>query len=138
MSTRTWSVLSWNVRGINSDKKWDAIRDRVINSNYDIVYLQETKKQSFDLMFIKKFALLFFMLLSLFLLLVLLGDPLSSRSPVFFKATRFLRIAIASLFNFHLITIMILGFYLIFMLLALHLERENFYSGLKTYKCHIL
>ena len=54
MSTRTRSVLSWNVRGINSDKKWDAIRDRVINSNYDIVYLQETKKQSFDLMFIKK------------------------------------------------------------------------------------
>jgi len=66
------------------------------------------------------------------------GDPLSSESPIFFQATRFLRIAIASLFNFYLITIMILGFYLIFMLLALHLERENFYSGLKTYKCHIL
>ena len=54
MSTRTWSVLSWNVRGINSDKKWDAVRDRVINSNCDIVCLQETKKQSFNLMFIKK------------------------------------------------------------------------------------
>lgn len=32
MSTRTWSVLSWNVRGINSDKKWGAVKDRVLNS----------------------------------------------------------------------------------------------------------
>jgi exonuclease III len=54
MSNRTWSVLSWNVRGINSDKKWDAVRDRVLNNNCDIVCLQETKKSSFDLMFIKK------------------------------------------------------------------------------------
>jgi exonuclease III len=34
-------------------KKWDAARDRVVKSKCDIVYLQETKKQSFDLMFIK-------------------------------------------------------------------------------------
>ena len=54
MSTRSWFVLSWNVRGINSDKKWDANRDRVTNCNCDIVCLQETKKQTFDLMFIKK------------------------------------------------------------------------------------
>jgi len=48
MSNRTWSVLSWNIRGINSKKKWDAVRDRVVDSNCDVVCLQETKKQSFD------------------------------------------------------------------------------------------
>ena len=60
MSTRSWFVLSWNVRGINSDKKWDANRDRVTNCNCDIVCLQETKKQTFDLMFIKKICPTFF------------------------------------------------------------------------------
>lgn len=54
MSRRTWFVLSWNVRGLNSDKKWDAVRDRVISSACDVVCLQETKKHSFDPMFIKK------------------------------------------------------------------------------------
>jgi len=54
MATRNWNILCWNVRGINSDKKWDAVRDRIVESKCDIVCLQETKKQSFDLMFIKK------------------------------------------------------------------------------------
>jgi exonuclease III len=54
MSTRSWKVLSWNVRGINSDKKWDVVRDRVMDNNCDVICLQETKKQSFDLLFIKK------------------------------------------------------------------------------------
>jgi len=43
---------TWNVKGINSDKKWNAIRDRVCESSCDIVCLQENKKESFDLMFI--------------------------------------------------------------------------------------
>jgi exonuclease III len=54
MATRSCKVLSWNVRGINSDKKWDAVRDRVLESSCDIVCLQETKKESFDHIFIKK------------------------------------------------------------------------------------
>lgn len=54
MDTRTWKVLSWNVRGVNSNKKWDAVRDRVTDSSCDIVCLQETKKESFDHQFIKK------------------------------------------------------------------------------------
>lgn len=24
---REWKVLCWNVRGLNSDKKWDSMRD---------------------------------------------------------------------------------------------------------------
>lgn len=54
MATSKWNILCWNVRGINSDKKWDAVRDRVVESMCDIICLQETKKQSFDLLFLKK------------------------------------------------------------------------------------
>lgn len=54
MATRTWKVLCWNVRGLNSDKKWDAIRDTVLECSCDIIYLQETRKDSFDRMFINK------------------------------------------------------------------------------------
>ena len=54
MTTRTWKVLCWNVWGINSDKKWDAVRGCVMESSCYIVCLQETKKHSFDHLFIKK------------------------------------------------------------------------------------
>jgi len=54
MATRTCKVLSWNVRGINSDKKWDVVRDKIVESSCDLVCLQETKKESFDLLFIRK------------------------------------------------------------------------------------
>ena len=53
MNKKTWNVLCWNVRGINSDKKWNAVRDRVCESYCDVVCLQETKKESFDPMFIR-------------------------------------------------------------------------------------
>lgn len=56
MDARTWKVLSWNIRGINSGKKWDAIRDRVQDGSCDIICIKETKRQSFDLQFIKKFC----------------------------------------------------------------------------------
>jgi exonuclease III len=52
---KTWNVLDWNVRGINSDKKWNSIRDKIVESRCEIVCLQETK-ESFDLQFIKKFC----------------------------------------------------------------------------------
>lgn len=37
-----------NVRGVNSEKKWNAIRDRIVDSHCDIVCLQQTKKEHFD------------------------------------------------------------------------------------------
>ena len=51
---RIWKVLCWNVRGINSERKWDAVRNKITLSNCDIVCLQEMKKDDFDLAFIKK------------------------------------------------------------------------------------
>ena len=53
--SKSWKILCWNVRGINSDKKWVSIRDKIIESNYDIVCLQQ-KKENFDLQFIKNFC----------------------------------------------------------------------------------
>lgn len=46
-----WKILCWNVRGLNSNKKWNSIRDKVLESCCDIVYLQETKRAHFDAAF---------------------------------------------------------------------------------------
>lgn len=48
--------MNWNVRGLNSDKKWNSIRDKIIESRSKIVCLQETKKESIDLNFISNFC----------------------------------------------------------------------------------
>lgn len=55
-SKRSWKILSWNVRGINSQEKWDAIRSKIMESNCDIVCLQETKRELFDLAYLKIFC----------------------------------------------------------------------------------
>lgn len=38
---------------MNSDKKWNAIRDRIVDSLCDIVCLQETKREHFDDLFLR-------------------------------------------------------------------------------------
>lgn len=50
---RDWKILCWNIRGLNSDRKWDFIRSKVLESKCDIICLQETKMELFDLDFIK-------------------------------------------------------------------------------------
>jgi exonuclease III len=54
ITSRKWKVLCWNVRGLNSEKKWNSIRDKIVESQCDIVCLQETKKEIFDLVFIRR------------------------------------------------------------------------------------
>jgi len=53
---KSWKILCWNVRGLNSKKKWDCIRDKISESHCDVIFLQETKKENFDLQFIRKFC----------------------------------------------------------------------------------
>jgi exonuclease III len=53
---RAWKILCWNIRGINSENKWDAIRSKIAESNCDIVCLQETKRESFDSLYVKNFC----------------------------------------------------------------------------------
>jgi exonuclease III len=42
-SLRCWNVLSWNIRGLNSEKKRLALNNAIISSGCVIVCLQETK-----------------------------------------------------------------------------------------------
>ena len=48
-----WNVLCWNVRGLNSGDKQLALSNAITSSGCAVICLQETKKPSFDLSFIK-------------------------------------------------------------------------------------
>jgi exonuclease III len=53
---KSWKIMNWNLRGINSEKKWVALSNKIEESGCDIICLQETKRESFDLAYIKKIA----------------------------------------------------------------------------------
>ena len=53
---RNWVILSWNIRGINSEGKWDAIKTKILESKCDILCSQETKREFFDEAYVKKFC----------------------------------------------------------------------------------
>ena len=46
-----WNVLCWNVRGLNSDPKLLALSNAISSSGCAVIFLQETKKPSFDNIF---------------------------------------------------------------------------------------
>jgi hypothetical protein len=51
---RLWKILNWNIRGINAEEKWLALANKIEESGCDIICLQETKRQTFDMDYIKK------------------------------------------------------------------------------------
>src|SRR3954471_24671515 len=53
-NNKSWNVLCWNIRGVNSDEKHLAVRNAVESSGCSIVCLQETKRESFDLRYINR------------------------------------------------------------------------------------
>lgn len=53
---RTWNVLCWNVRGLNSEDKLTAIRSKISEANCDIICLQETKREIFDALYLRNFC----------------------------------------------------------------------------------
>jgi exonuclease III len=55
-NTRSWNVLNWNIRGLNSDDKCNAIREKIEESACAVFCIQETKRDHFDHSFIKKLA----------------------------------------------------------------------------------
>lgn len=55
-NNRIFNILVWNVRGINSKEKWDALRAKINESSCHLVCLQETKRSSFDHLYLKKFC----------------------------------------------------------------------------------
>jgi hypothetical protein len=56
MNSHNWYILCWNIRGINASEKWDAVRDKVEESSCSVICLQETKREHFDVSYIRKFA----------------------------------------------------------------------------------
>lgn len=57
MNSHSWNILCWNVRGLNDRDKWDPIRNKLDESDANMFCLQETKRDNFDLQYIRKFAL---------------------------------------------------------------------------------
>lgn len=55
-NNRNIKILFWNIRGINSQFKWDALRDKISESSCHIICIQETKRECFDPFYIKKFC----------------------------------------------------------------------------------
>lgn len=55
-TNRDWNVLCWNIRGINASEKWEAVRNKVEESSCSILCIQETKRQTFDLPYIRNFV----------------------------------------------------------------------------------
>ena len=53
---RPWNILNWNIRGINSRDKWNAISNKIEESACVVVCLQETKREEFDLQYLRKFC----------------------------------------------------------------------------------
>lgn len=51
---RMWTILCWNVRDLNAVRKWDSIRNKIVEADCDIICLQETKKESIDQAFLRK------------------------------------------------------------------------------------
>jgi exonuclease III len=51
-----WSILSFNVRGINFVVKGNGIRCAIRESRCDVICLQETKKKYFDRADLRKFC----------------------------------------------------------------------------------
>jgi exonuclease III len=51
---RNWVILSWNIRGVNSESKWSAVKSKMTEARCDILCLQETKREFFDLQYIRK------------------------------------------------------------------------------------
>jgi exonuclease III len=53
---KSWNVLNWNIRGINSKDKCNAIRQKLDESNCVVYCIQETKREQFDHPYIRRFA----------------------------------------------------------------------------------
>ena len=52
---KNWSVRCWNVRGLNSDARQRAVRQKLDESQCAVACFQDTKCQSFDFRSIRSF-----------------------------------------------------------------------------------
>jgi hypothetical protein len=97
-SMRLWKILSWNVRGSNSPNCWRVVRSKISETSSDIICLQETKKPSIHIAFIKLFCppsfdeFLFCHQLALLVGQLLFGEEIDSKVNWISKMTIFTEI----------------------------------------------
>ena len=53
---KDWKVLCWNVRGLNSEARQLAVKQKIDESGCSVVCVQETKCMHIDHRFIRKFC----------------------------------------------------------------------------------
>ena len=58
VTMRSWKILCWNVRGLNSNASQRSVREKVTASQCGVVCLQETKLLYALVRLLKAFALL--------------------------------------------------------------------------------
>jgi hypothetical protein len=107
---RSWKILNWNLRGINSEKKWVALSSKIDESNCDIICLQETKRESFDMEYIRNSVRKDLINLNSSLQLDLLGVLLPSGVVLCSLALWLFRMSSPSLFSSPVILQIVLGF----------------------------
>lgn len=52
----TIQFFFWNIRGINSQDKWNAVREKINESVCQVICIQETKRETFDNFYFRKFC----------------------------------------------------------------------------------
>jgi exonuclease III len=55
-NSKAWNVLCWNISGLNAESKWESLKNKVTESQCDVVCILETKGENFDTLFIKLFC----------------------------------------------------------------------------------
>jgi hypothetical protein len=50
-----WKILVHNIRGINTLEKWNSLHNRIVETKFDVICLQETEI-FFDESYIRKFC----------------------------------------------------------------------------------
>jgi exonuclease III len=53
---REWTILCHNIKGINFERKWNSIQNKIQETKCDIICIQDTKREHFDLEYLKKFT----------------------------------------------------------------------------------
>jgi exonuclease III len=55
-NTNNWNILDWNIRGINSQDRWNDIRQGIDETDCNMICLQETKRENFDQAYLRNFC----------------------------------------------------------------------------------
>ena len=55
-TTKNWNILNWNIKGMNSEQKWLALRQKIEESDCAIFYLQETKREEIESTYLWNFC----------------------------------------------------------------------------------